>query len=237
MAIGSQAALEQSLRELSRGAADDIDTQLPPLDDDALPVAPDRSRPPLRARAVATLAQADSWVEAASVGPDRSHWASGALATRRLAISIAAVLALFGACLALDHVYFGRHDGSAWHRVLESAVLDARSALERGDANAAEQALARLDAQQAADPRVLALQQQAQRRQQDLAAHREQLQDAVRRASLALGFHAPALAAPEAERHDEPVRIVGAMAVVAPSEPPSPGACNEALVALSLCVR
>lgn len=220
MAIGSHAALEQSLRELSRGAADDIDTQLPPLDDELPQLVPGRSRPPSVVREGATrvpAGEAGDWSELAFVAPDRSHWASGALATRRLAISIAAVLALFGACLALDHAYFGRHEGSAWHRTLESALVDARSALERGDANAAEQALARLDAQQAADPRALALQQEARHRRQDQAAHREQLQDAVRRASLALGFHAPALAAP------------------APS--PSAGTCNEALVALSLCLR
>jgi hypothetical protein len=138
----------------------------------------------------------------------RFGWSSKAQATRRLAVSIALVLGLFGMVLALDHFHSGREGHGATPHAIDAAMSQMQDAIAQRDFE--QQALA-----------------QAQRR--------ELLQDAARRASLALGFEAPVHRDPEPPRPDDAVQIVGAMTATPAAAPTPAGECNAALVALSLC--
>lgn len=228
------AALVQSLRELGQGAADAPDTVLP-LDDADAP--PQTARPPA---AVVTYLPAAS---TAPPAPERgatparnapSGWSADAQATRRLMVSLALVLGLFGMGLALDYVYAGRQGHGASPHAFEASVAQLQAAVARGDFAAATQALGLVGTAHADDPRVQAARQALGQHEQAQAQRRERLQEAARRASLALGFHAPARPEPEPAGADDTVHVVGAIT------PPTtaaaqPGACNAALVALALC--
>ncbi|MGJ7489792.1 hypothetical protein [Variovorax sp. ZT4R33] len=233
-------AFEQSLRDLTRGAADDLETQSPPLDDDiAAAMATGRERPQARtpdasAPSVASL-PVSAWDGTTPAHESPGYWASPVGATRRLLTSVAVVLGLFGAALALEHLYAGRPgDGSRRH-AFEVSVSQAQAAVARGDVAAAERALALFDAPQDTDPRVQAVRREVDTRRQAHAARLDALQDAGRRASAALGFAEPARAVPDPApaRPPETVQIVGAMGVAVAAAQPGP--CNEALVALALC--
>jgi len=228
------AALAQSLRDLGQSAADAPDTVLP-LDDADDP--PQTAMPPV---AVATYLPAASMAlpaPARGATPARdasSGWSADAQATRRLMVSIALVLGLFGMGLALDYVYSGwRGHGTSQH-AFEASVTQMQAAVARGDFAAAKQALGLVGTAHADDPRVQAARQALGQHEQAQTQRRERLQEAARRASLALGFHAPARPEPEPAAADDTVHIVGAI-TPPPAAAAQPGACNAALVALALC--
>ena len=228
------AAFAQSLRDLGQSAADAPDTVLP-LDDADEP--PQTAMPPV---AVATYLPAASMAlpaPARGATPARdasSGWSADAQATRRLMVSIALVLGLFGMGLALDYVYSGwRGHGTSQH-AFEASVTQMQAAVARGDFAAAKQALGLVGTAHADDPRVQAARQALGQHEQAQTQRRERLQEAARRASLALGFHAPARPEPEPAAADDTVHIVGAI-TPPPAAAAQPGACNAALVALALC--
>ncbi|MFZ3121690.1 MAG: hypothetical protein WA159_25620, partial [Variovorax sp.] len=135
------AALVQSLHEFGQNAADDPDTVLPldeadePLQTAMPPAAtvtdlPATSGPHLTPERGATPARDAS-----------SGWSADAQATRRLMVSIALVLGLFGMGLALDYFYFGRQGHGAAQRAIEAGMAQMQAAVARGDFAAAERAL------------------------------------------------------------------------------------------------
>ena len=228
------AALAQSLRDLGQSAADAPDTVLP-LDEVEEPLQ--KTMPPA---AVVTYLPAASMAQPAperGATPTRdaaSGWSADAQATRRLMVSIALVLGLFGMGLALDYVYSGwRGHGTSQH-ASEASVTQMQAAVARGDFATAKQALGLVGTAHADDPRVQAARQAVGQHEQAQAQRRERLQEAARRASLALGFHAPARSEPEPAEADDTVHIVGAI-TPPPTAAAQPGACNAALVALALC--
>lgn len=228
-APSDEAALVQSLRDLGQGAADAPDTVLPQDDaDESLATALPLAVVPTYLLAAATTAH-PALPRSATRDPS-SDRSADAQATRRLMVSIVLVLGLFGMGLALDYFYLGRQGQGAAQRAFEAHVTQVQEALARGDFAAAERALGLVGSAHADDPRVQAARQAIGAHEQTQAQRRERLQEAARRASLALGFHAPA-------RADDTVQIVGAMAPQAPqpADAAQPGACNAALVALALC--
>lgn len=231
---GDDAALAQSLRDLGQSAADAPDTVLP-LDEVDEP--PPKAMPPA---AVVTYLPAASMTLPA---PERggtlardasSGWSADAQATRRLMVSLALVLGLFGVGLAFDYVYSERQGHGAAQQAFEARVTQMQAAVARGDFAAAKQALGLVGTAHAEDPRVQAARQALGQHEQAQAQRRERLQEAARRASLALGFHAPARPEPEPTAADETVHLVGAI-TPPPTPAAPPGACNAALVALALC--
>ncbi|MDM0120896.1 hypothetical protein [Variovorax arabinosiphilus] len=233
-ALRDDAALVQSLHDLGQGAADAPDTVLP-LDDADEP--PQTALPPA---AVMTYLPAASTAHPAleyGATPARdasSGWSADAQATRRLMVSLALVLGLFGVGLAFDYVYSGRQGHGAAQQAFEASVTQMQAAVARGDFAAAKQALGLVGTAHADDPRVQAARQALGQHEQAQAQRRERLQEAARRASLALGFHAPARPEPEPAAVDDSVHIVGAI-TPPPAAAAQPGACNPALVALALC--
>jgi hypothetical protein len=231
------AALAQSLRELGQSAADAQDTVLPLDDADELP---QKAMPPATVVTYLPAASTAHLASERSDTPSRDASSGGSVdaqTTRRLMVSIALVLGLFGMGLALDYVYFGRQGQGAAQHAFEASVTQMQQAVARGDFAAAKQALGLIGSAHADDPRVQAARQALGQHEQAQAQRRERLQEAARRASLALGFHAPAGPEPEPAGADDTVQMVGAMAPQAP-QPASatqPGACNAALVALALC--
>lgn len=230
-APSDEAALVQSLRDLGQGAADAPDTVLPQDDaDESLATALPLAVVPTYLLAAATTAHPALPRSATLARDPSSDRSADAQATRRLMVSIVLVLGLFGMGLALDYFYLGRQGQGAAQRAFEAHVTQVQEALARGDFAAAERALGLVGSAHADDPRVQAARQAIGAHEQTQAQRRERLQEAARRASLALGFHAPA-------RADDTVQIVGAMAPQAPqpADAAQPGACNAALVALALC--
>jgi len=228
-------ALVQSLRDLGQGAADAPDTQLPLDDADK---APQTAMPPAAVvtylPAAASTAHPALALGATPARDTSSGWSADAQATRRLMVSIALVLGLFGMGLALDYVYSGwRGHGTSQH-AFEASVTQMQAAVARGDFAAAKQALGLVGTAHADDPRVQAARQALGQHEQAQTQRRERLQEAARRASLALGFHAPARPEPEPAAADDTVHIVGAI-TPPPAAAAQPGACNAALVALALC--
>lgn len=228
------AALVQSLRELGQSAADDPDTVLPPDDADE----PQQTAMPPAAALTCPPAPSGSHLaperDAVPVRDASSGWSADAQATRRLMVSIALVLGLFGMGLALDYFYSGRQGHGASQHALEAGMAQMQEAVARGDFAAAERALGLVATAHPDDPRVHAARQAIGRHEQAQAQRRERLQEAARRASLALGFHAPARPEPEPARADDTVQIVGAV-TPQPTTAAQPGGCNAALVALALC--
>lgn len=228
------AALAQSLHDLGQSAADAPDTVLR-LDDADEPqqivLPPPAAVTHLSAPSITHLAPERSVTPARAA---TSGWSADAQATRRLMVSIALVLGLFGVGLALDSAYFGRQGRGAAQHAFETSVTQMQEAVARGDFAAAEQALGLVATAYANDPRVKAARQAIGQHEQAQAQRRERLQEAARRASLALGFHAPAPPEPEPVRADDTVQIVGAITPQPPTAA-QPGPCNAALVALALC--
>lgn len=228
------AALAQTLLELSQSAADDPDTQLP-LDDAEEP--PQMALPATAVVASHPTASTARPPEARGAAPasDASpRWSADAQATRRLAVSIALVLGVFGVGLAFDHFHDGRQGHGAAQQAFEAHLSRTQEAMARGDFAAAELALGLVGTTHADDPRVQAARQAIGQHEQAQALRRERLQEAARHASLALGFQAPARPEPAPARADDTVQIVGAITPQPDAAAPS-GACNAALVALALC--
>ncbi|MGJ7487507.1 hypothetical protein ACSFA2_19755 [Variovorax sp. LT2P21] len=228
------AALAQSLRDLGQSAADAPDTVLP-LDDADEP--PQQAMPPAAVVTYLPAASTAHPVLERGATPARdasSGWSADAQATRRLMVSLALVLGLFGMGLALDYVYSGRQGHGAAQHAFETRVTQMQAAVARGDFAAAKQALGLVGTAHADDPRVQAARQALGQHEQAQAQRRERLHEAARRASLALGFHAPARPEPEPAAADDTVHIVGAI-TAPPTTAAPPGACNAALVALALC--
>lgn len=227
------AALRRALRDLGQGADDDPDTQFPLLDEveeaslQRVALAP----PAELAPAITPLVER---IDTAPAGASSFSWSSKDAATRRLMLSIALVLGLFGFGLALDHFYFGREGHGALQQAFEAQVTRLQDAMAKRDFAAAERALAQIDGAQDGDPRVQAARQTLAEHERAQAQRREQLQDAARRASLELGFRPPAQPDAQPARPDDTVQIVGTM-TPSPAGAAQPGACNAALIALALC--
>ncbi len=232
-----------------------VDT-LPPLQDEQTLVMPrpDRKRVPGRAivaaqpiavRPVPYAPPESFWQqeEPARRGPLR--WVSG------LAISFLAALVLFALTLAVDYFYFDRRSEPGRARAFQADIAEVRGALDRGDLAGAERALEALDAAHAEHPSVQPLREELDSRLQEQEARREQLRDAAKSASRALGLSEPAAAPPAAPRPASPA-AVAPVAAPSPATPgtaasPSPAMsqtpadgehrCTEALAALALCVR
>lgn len=227
-------ALEQWLRDIDHSAAEDPDTLLPPDEVDAPPQefqSPAAAAPDLPSPSSAHFPAA---LSATLPCTETSGWSADAQATRRLLVSIALALGLFGMGLALDYLYAGRQGQGAAQHAFEAHVTQMQAAVARGDFAAAAHALGLVGTANADDPRVQAARQAVGQHEQALAQRREHLQEAARRASLALDLHAPDPVGPEPARADDALQIVGAVPPQA-SAGTSPGACNDALVALALC--
>lgn len=229
------AALAQSLRDLGQSAADAPDTVLP-LDEVDEP--PPKAMPPA---AVVTYLPAASTAQPAperGATPARdasSGWSADAQATRRLMVSIALVLGLFGMGLAFDYVYSARQGHGEAQQAFEARVTQMQAAVARGDSAAAKHALGLVGTAHADDPRVQAARQAVGQHEQAQAQRRERLQEAARHASLALGFHAPSRPEPTPAEAEGTVHILGAITPPPATAAAPPGACNAALVALALC--
>lgn len=227
-------ALAQWLRDIDHGAADDPDTLLPPDEVDA---PPQGFQSPAAAAADLPSPSTAQFPPEHGAPPTRiatSGWSADAQATRRLMVSIALALGLFGMGLAFDYFYSGRQGHGAAQHAFEAHVMQMQAAVARGDFAAAEHALGFVGTAHADDPRVQAARQAIGQHEQTQAQRREHLQEAARRASLALDFHAPDRLEPEPARADDALKIVGAVDPQ-PTAAAETGACNAALVALALC--
>jgi len=254
---GAPAEEVDGLRALSEFESPDT---LPPLDDEQTLILPRRTRQnavagravvaapampipiPLRSPRPApdTSWQAD---EPQRAGPMR--WIGG------LAVSLVAAMVLFALTLALDYYYFDKRSEPGKARAFQADIAQVRAALGRGDLGTAERTLDSLDADYADNPTLQPLREELDRRVQEQESRREQLRDAAKRASQALGVpearEPPAPEATTAARVRAPATPVAATPPPAPApappaaarnSPPAPtkeGQCNEALAALSLC--
>ncbi|MEJ8814254.1 hypothetical protein WKW77_24425 [Variovorax ureilyticus] len=253
---GAPAEEVDGLRALSEFESPDT---LPPLEDDQMLIMPRRTRQratpgrdvvaapaapiALRSGRPAYAAPDSFWQKEE---PERSRpmrWVGG------LAISLVAAMVLFALTLALDYFYFDRRTEPGKARAFQSDIAQVRAALGRGDLGAAERALDSLDADYSDNPSLQPLREELDRRLQEQEARREQLRDAAKRASQALGVpeprEPPAASATAAAQVPAPATPV---ATTPPSAAPAPAAarrsapaqpkgaqCNEALAALSLC--
>ncbi len=231
------AALVQSLRDLGQGAADAPDTVLPLDDADeppqtAMPPAAGGrpTFPPHRRRTLPRNTRGATPARDASSG-----WSADAQATRRLMVSPRARarpvrhgarvrLRLFRAA--------GPRRGAAGLRGQRDADAGGRGT--RRLRQRAKQALGLVGTAHADDPRCKRRGRPSASTNRHKRSGARRLQEAARRASLALGFHAPARPEPEPAAADDTVHIVGAV-TPPPAAAAQPGACNPALVALALC--
>jgi RNA polymerase subunit RPABC4/transcription elongation factor Spt4 len=153
----------------------------------------------------------------------------------RWVIGIVAALVLL--VLALVHdIYLDKQSEAGKLRQFKANVEQVQSALSRGDLSAAKRVLDVLDADHADDPGVKELRQAFDRRAQEQAAKREQLQDATLKASQALGLSEPAAPpAPTPLPPEAPMVAIPAPAIGVAD--PKVKECDEALAALALCSK
>jgi hypothetical protein len=233
------------LRALSEFESPDT---LPPLDDDQTLIMPRRTRQkPAAGRAVVAAPAAPIALRPAYTAPDTfwqkeeprragpMRWIGG------LVISLVAAMVLFALTLALDYFYFDKRSEPGKARAFQADIAQVRAALGRGDLGAAERTLDSLDADYADNPTLQPLREELDRRLQEQEARHEQLRDAAKRASEALGLQesaerpaapVPAPATPVATT--PPVPAPAAAANSAPAEAKETP-CSGALAALSLC--
>ncbi len=150
-------------------------------------------------------------------------------AMRKLAALVSLVLAL-----VLGAVYWNEQNEANRSRDFTAALAQAHSALSRGDLGATERALVVLAAAHPDHPGVGELRTELDQRRRDQVAKREQLRDAILKATRALGFADPALSSAQAPTAAE----TPAIDVAAPqtgATDPGESKCNETLAALSLC--
>ncbi len=124
-------ALAQWLRDLDHSAADDPDTQLP-LDDADAP--PGMALPPeavATSHATASTARLSGEQGVVPASDTLLRWSADAQATRRLTVSIALVLGLFGVGLAFDYFHVGRHGHGAAQQAFEANVSRTQDAVTR----------------------------------------------------------------------------------------------------------
>ncbi|SCK24138.1 hypothetical protein VAR608DRAFT_1912 [Variovorax sp. HW608] len=242
------------LRALSEFESPDT---LPPLEDDQTLIMPRRTRhKPAAGRAVvaapaapialraprpAYTAPDTFWQKEEPQGNSPMRWIGG------LAISLVAAVVLFALTLALDYFYFDKRSEPGKARAFQSDIAQVRAALGRGDLGTAERTLDSLDADYADNPTLQPLREELDRRMQEQESRREQLRDAARKASEALGL--PESSEPPAAQAASPAPVPAPATPVATVPPPSapaaarnsapaqvkPTPCSDALAALSLC--
>ncbi|MGJ7507494.1 zinc ribbon domain-containing protein [Variovorax sp. GT1P44] len=182
------------------------------------------------------------WQQEVAGGGAPRHWAGSAAVPIRLVTAIVATLVVLAAALLFDHFYLDSESDAGRQREFKSNVAQVQSALSRGDLAAAERVLDELEVDHSDDPAVQSLRESFEQGLQAQADRREQLQNAAKKASSALGTAAPTApaapippAAPASvsqapPKTDAPPR---AISVADPKEKE----CNEALAALALCQR
>ncbi|MBO9651101.1 MAG: hypothetical protein J7605_21555 [Variovorax sp.] len=208
---------------------------LPPLDDDQTLIMPRRARQKASTGRAVVAAPAvpialrparpayttpDSFWQKEE--PERSRpmrWIGG------LAISLVAAVVLFAITLALDYFYFDKRTEPGKARAFQSDIAQVRAALGRGDLSTAERTLDSLDADYSDNPTLQPLREELDRRMQEQETRREQLRDAAKRASQAIGV-------PDSP---EPPAVKATSAAQVPAAQEKEAQCNEALAALSLC--
>ncbi|SEB25716.1 hypothetical protein [Variovorax sp. YR216] len=230
---------------------------LPPLDDDQTLIMPRRTRQKAAAgRAVVAAPAAPIALRAgrpAYTAPD-TLWQKEEPARSRpmrwiggLAVSLVAAMVLFALTLALDYFYFDKRTEPGKARAFQSDIAQVRAALGRGDLSAAERTLDSLDADYSDNPTLQPLREELDRRLQEQETRREQLRDAAKRASQALGVPEPR--EPPTAGATTPAQVPAPATPVATTPPSAAPAaarrsapaqakdaqCNEALAALSLC--
>lgn len=158
--------------------------------------------------------------------------------SNRWVIGIVAALVLL--VLALVHdIYLDKQSEAGKLRQFNANLEQVQSALSRGDLSAAKRVLDVLDAGHADDPGMKELRQAFDRRAQEEAAKREQLEDATLKApqaSQALGLSEPAAPpAPTPVPPEAPMVSIPAPGIGVAD--PKVKECDEALAALALCSK
>jgi len=248
---GAPAEDVDGLRALSEFESPDT---LPPLDDEQTLIMPRRtSQKAAAGRAVVAAPAAPITLRPPRPAPDTfwqeeeppragpMRWIGG------LAISFVAAVALFALTLVVDYYYFDKRSEPGKARAFQADIAQVRAALGRGDLGTAERTLDSLDADYAENPTLQPLREELDRRLQEQESRREQLREAAKRASQALGLPEPreprAVEATTAAPLPAPATPVATTSTPAPpaaarNSAPAPtrtGQCNEALAALSLC--
>lgn len=217
------------------------DTLPPPLQDEQTLILPRRQKERAAGRAIVAATPVavrpipyrppeTFWQqeEPERAGPLR--WVSG------LAISLVAALALFALTLAVDYFYFDRRTGPGKARAFQTDITEVRRALDRGDLGAAERTLDALDSDHVDNPTLEPLREELDQRIQEQEARREQLRDAAKKASQALGLAEPGRPSPPLP--SEPEKPMAAIPAATQATPPAKDQpCSEALAALALCSR
>ncbi len=153
---------------------------------------------------------------------------------KRPVLRNAAALALLLLALVLGAIYWNEQNKANRSRDFTAALAQAQSALSRGDLGTAERALVALAGAQPDHPGVGELKTELDQRRREQLAKREQLRDAILKATRALGFADPALSSAEAPPAPE-TPAVGVAAPETGATDPRESKCNDTLAALSLC--
>lgn len=241
------------LRALSEFESPDT---LPPLDDDQTLIMPRRTRQKAAGGAVVAAPVAPIALRSPQpvhTAPDTfwqkenpqpagpMRWIGG------LVISLVAAVVLFALTLALDYFYFDKRTEPGKVRAFQADIAQVRAALGRGDLGTAERTLDSLDVDYADNPTLQPLREELDRRMQEQESRREQLRDAAKKASEALGLaETPGSAAAQAAPAASVPAPATPVATTPPASPPAAAGnsapaqakqtpCSDALAALSLC--